>query len=138
MKKEEFIKNELIEELKNVSLLIEKEKNVEKKIYYFSAAYGITSRTFRYTYNDDYVLADCVLNVAYNGFLDRINRIKGGDPNIKIEEIHFTRLSEGLNELAEAFEKDESILEPLKKIMSTAFSVSGPGNYIREKGMMNF
>ncbi len=138
MEKKEIFKKELVEELRRVSELIKNESNLERKIYYFSAGYGITGRTLRFEYNDGYVIADCVMNVAYNGFMERMKRIKSGDPTVIIEEIHFTRISDGLNELADAFEKEESILEPLKKIMSTAFSISGPGNYIREKGMMDF
>jgi hypothetical protein len=52
MFQQEFFKKELVKELRLVEVLMKREENIEKKIYYFSAAYGITSRTYRYAFSD--------------------------------------------------------------------------------------
>ena len=134
MAQKEFFKKELVKELRLVEALMKKEEDLDKKIYYFSAAYGITSRTYRYSFSKDVLLADLVLNNGYQTLLDRSQRLKVGDRSVLFEEIHFEKIEEGLRQLADAFEKDESILEPLENILTSVFSTSGAGNYLREKG----
>ena len=89
MAQNKFFRKELIKEIKRVEALMKKEDNPEKKIYYLSAAYGATSRTFRYNFTRDVLLADFVLQACYNILMDRVHRIKTGDPTVQIEEIHF-------------------------------------------------
>ena len=110
---------------------------MERNIYYFSAAYGATSRTFRYSFSRDVLLADFVLQTCYNLLVDRANRIKNGDNTVKVEKIHFEKICEGLKILAELLEKEENIQEPLEILLTTTFSITGPGNYLREKGEIN-
>ena len=136
MAREELFKKELVAELRRVEVSMRKEASIEKKIYYFSAAYGITSRTLRYNFKDDYLLADCVLNTCYNGLMDRFKRIRSGDATVELQPVHFERIQDGLKMLADAFESDDSILIPLEQILTTMYSVTGPGNYLREKGLL--
>lgn len=136
MSREEFFRKELVTELRRIEVCMRKEESVEKKIYYFSAAYGITSRTIRYAFNQDYLMADCILNTAYNGLMDRFKRVRSGDETVEIEPVHFERIQEGLRMLADAFEEETSVLEPLEQILTTMYSLTGPGNYLREKGLL--
>ncbi|MGP8321125.1 MAG: hypothetical protein ACT6FE_02195 [Methanosarcinaceae archaeon] len=132
----EFFKKELVKEFRLVEILMKKEENADRKIYYFSAAYGITSRSYRYSFSKDVLLADLVLNAAYQALLDRSQRTKSGDITVLIEPIHFEKIEDGLRLLADAFENNESILEPLENILTSSFSTSGAGNYLREKGLL--
>lgn len=50
MPHEDFFRRELVQELRRVENLMRRESSIEKKVYYFSAAYGVTSRTFRYSF----------------------------------------------------------------------------------------
>jgi hypothetical protein len=134
MQHEAFFKKELVKELRNVANLMKNEKNPEKKIYYFSAAYGITSRTFRYAFSRDVLLTDLVLNTSYHSLLERFQRVRSGEQTVSLDEKVFDSIVEGLKELADAFENDTSILEPLELITAAMFSTTGPGNYLREKG----
>jgi len=134
MAQDKYFRKELVKELRLVEGLVKKEPSVEKKIYYFSAAYGITSRTYRYAFSKDVLLADYVLQTVHNLFTDRVNRIKAGDPTVKIEDAHFEKLCEGLKLLANKLEAEENIQEPLEMLLTIAFSTSGPGNYLHEKG----
>ena len=68
MAQDKYFRKELVKELRFVEGLIKKEPSVEKKIYYFSAAYGITSRTYRYAFSKDVLLADYVLQTVHNLF----------------------------------------------------------------------
>lgn len=134
MPREDFFRKELVTELRRVEAMMRKEENIEKKIYYFSAAYGITNRTLRYAFTDDYLMADFVLNTCYTGLMDRFKRIRSGDSTVPLEMKHFEKIQEGMRLLADAFDEDTSILKPLETILTATFATSGPGNYLREKG----
>lgn len=136
MTQEGFFKKELVKELRLVETLMKKEDSIEKKIYYFSAAYGITGRSYRYSFSEDVLLADLVLTTGYQALMDRFQRIRNGDTTVKLEETHFKKIEEGLRLLADAFEKDESILKPIEIILTATFSTQGAGNYLREKGLL--
>ena len=81
----QFFNSELVQELRKVSEFIQNEDNLEKKIYYFSAAYGITERTFRYSFSSDILMADCILHVAYNSLHQRLKMMKSGDTTVIID-----------------------------------------------------
>lgn len=137
MSKDDFFRKELVVELRRIELMMKKAETVEKKLYYFSAAYGITSRTLRYSFAKDYLLADFVLNTSYNGLMERFKRLRSGDTTVDLEPVHFERIQEGLKMLADAFESETSILVPLEQILTTMYATTGPGNYLREKGQLN-
>ncbi len=134
MDAEKIFKQELVSELLVVADLMEKEKNLEKKIYYFSAAYGITGRTFRYIFSQDVLLADLVLNSCYQSLFGRYQSMRSGDTTILIDPIVFERVIDGLRVLAECFDRGEPIQKPLENILTATFSTTGPGNYLKEKG----
>jgi hypothetical protein len=136
MSQDDFFRRELVAELRRIELMMRKEEKVEKKIYYFSAAYGITNRTLRYSFTEDYLLADFVLNTSYNGLLERFKRICSGDSTVELEPVHFDCIQNGLKALADAFESKTSILDPLGDILKAMYSTTGPGNYLREKGLL--
>jgi len=136
MSQDDFFRKELVAELRRVELMMRMEERVEKKIYYFSAAYGITSRTLRYSFTEDYLLADFVLNTSYNGLLERFKRIRSGDTTVELKPVHFGRIQDGLKMLADAFESKTSILVPLEEILKAMYATTGPGNYLFEKGLL--
>lgn len=134
MQRENFFRKELVAELRRVEKFVREAPDIEKKIYYFSAAYGITSRTMRYAFSKDVLLADVILQTTYNVLMERYNRFRSGDRTVEITDEHFEKLCDALKELARCFDRGESIQKPLEDIMAVGFSVTGPGNYLREKG----
>lgn len=134
MSQDRFFRKELVQELRRIETLIKKESSMQKKVYYLSAAYGITSRTFRYHFTKDVLMADFVLQTTYRILSDRISRIKSGDTTVDINEDIFDKICENLKMLADRFEKEESIQEPLENMLAAAFVTTGPGNYLYEKG----
>ncbi len=134
MQHENFFRREMVQELRRVENLMRRESSLEKKIYYFSAAYGVTSRTFRSSFSKDILLADFVLQGAYNILMDRLNRLKTGDKNVPLNEDSFEVICNGLKLLADKFDARENIQDALEIILTTAYATTGPGNYLREKG----
>ena len=133
MQHDDFFRRELVQELRRVENLMRRESSVEKKIYYFSAAYGITSRTFRYSFSNDILLADFVLQGAYNLLKDRLNRLKAGDKTVQLDDIIIERICDGLKLLADRIESKDNLQNALETILSAAYVTTGPGNYLREK-----
>jgi len=134
-KRESFFRKELVKELREVARLMKETKDPEKKIYYFSAAYGITSRTYRYSFSRDVLLADFVLNTSYQALIQRLKMLKSGDKTVVLDDKIFNALNKGLLMLADAFEEEKpKTQEALEQILTASFVSSGPGNYLREKG----
>jgi len=133
---EAYFRKELIQELRRIVKMMKGEKNIEKKIYYFSAAYGITSRHYRYAFSSEVLLADLVLNTAYQSLNERLKMIKSGNTTVDVDEQVFEKIQEGLLKLADAFESKKPVQIALEYILTLAFSISGPGNYLKEKGML--
>ncbi|MCK9404988.1 MAG: hypothetical protein M0Q47_01060 [Methanothrix sp.] len=136
--REDFFKKELIEELRRVEALVRQEPSIEKKIYYFSAAYGITNRTFRYSFSKEVLMADLLLNGIYNMMMERLNLVKSGNNTVSIDPITFEIICDGLRDLADGFESGTGIFESLQTITAAGYSMTGPGNYLREKGDLKF
>jgi len=131
-----FFEKEIVKELRRIESLMKEAENPERKNYLFSAAYGIMGRTYRYEFSRDVLLCEMVLNQSYAMVAEWIIRLKSGDQTAKFDTVPFEKIEEGLKLLADCFENEKSILEPLELILTAAFSTSGPGNYIREKGML--
>jgi len=134
LQREEFFRKELVEELRRVENMVRQEPSIEKKVYYFSAAYGITNRTYRYSFSKEVLIADLLLNGAYNMMTERMNLLKGGNATVVIDSMVFEKICDGLRDLANCFESGESILDPLETIVGAAFALTGPGNYLKVKG----
>jgi hypothetical protein len=135
IKRESFFRKELVKELREVARLMKTTKDPEKKIYYFSGAYGITSRTFRYSFSRDVLLADFVLNTSYHLLMQRLKMLKAGDKTVALDDKIFNELHKGLLMLADAFEEDNpKTQEALEHILTASYVSTGPGNYLREKG----
>lgn len=137
MSQDKYFRKELAAEIRRVERLIKKEPSFEKKIYYFSAAYGATGRTYRYSFSKDILLTDFVLQTCYNLFIERANRIKTGDQTVAINNSHFEKLCGELKNLADNIESEENLQGTLENLILIAFSTTGPGNYIMEKGDFN-
>ncbi len=133
MPHDDFFRRELVSELRRVENLMRRESSFEKKVYYFSAAYGITSRTFRYSFSKEILLADFVLQGAYNLLTDRLNRFKSGDKTVPLDEAPIEGICDGLKLLADRVESRETVQDALEAILAAAYVTTGPGNYLREK-----
>ena len=136
MTREDFFRKELATELRLVENLVRNEPSIEKRIYYFSAAYGIASRTFRYAFSKDVLLADLVLTQAHGLLVDGFNQLRAGSELIQLDSKHFEKICDALKELALKLEAGQGIQEPLQDMLTAAFSVGGPGLYLREKGSL--
>jgi hypothetical protein len=134
--REDFFRKELIEELRLVESKMREEPTLERKIYYFSAAFGITGRTYKYVFSKDVLLADIVLQNVYNMLNEHMSRLKSGDKNSLPNPVVFEQLCDGIRDLANGFESGSNVIGPLENIATAGFSTTGAGNYLLEKGLI--
>jgi len=132
MQRAEFFKNELTQELHYIAKAMREESDIEKRIFLFSAAYGITSRTFRYVFSKDVLLADFVLTQVYNMLMNRFNQIQGIDKDGSLQ-LKLNELSDELDDLAAGFDTGKDVATPLKNILTIGYSVTGNGIYLEQK-----
>ncbi len=131
---EQFVKVELIKELKNVSKKMKDETDPAKKIFYYSAAYGVVDRSMRYSFSKDLLLAQTILQVSYTAYTERLRAVSTGDRVIPLTMQQLDRTAELVGDLAEAFKKDGDVVEVLENIMVLSYMTSGPGYYLQTNG----
>lgn len=65
---------------------------------------------------------------------ERYQRFRSGDQTVPFDEKVFESIVDGLKALADAFEDDTSILEPLELITAAMFSTNGTWELSPGKG----
>jgi hypothetical protein len=128
-------RQELVSELRFVGRKIAEEPDVSKKIYFYSAAFGVFRRLLSTDYDSSMVLAEFVLEVSYNTFNSRATAIRQGDVKVPFIEGFFDRLVAYLEELARRIAENDNIYPALERIMVLAHITTGMGYYLYVKGM---
>ncbi len=136
MVQEKFYRKELVEELRVVENLMRKEQTIEKKLYYYSAAYGATSRSYRNSFARDILLTDLVLNNSYNLLNERVNALKAGVKVVDFSVVQksIEKVQEGLKLLIDKLESKGNIQGALEMILTASYATTGNGNYLLERG----
>jgi hypothetical protein len=124
----------IFDEINYVLGMMEKADSLEKKLYYFSAVYGITQRVFNFEYDEDLICMHAVLNQVYGLFRSRIEGLKKGDGGVPISEQQIEKLMKLTKDLGKRIKSKETIDDILKKFTVLAYSTTGNGYYLLEKG----
>ena len=114
-------------------------KDLSGKMYFFSATYGVISRVFNLEFDSALVFAHFVLNAACNTINGRLLALKAGQDNVvQIPEGLFDSLQKVIEKLAENIEtgNEEELFKNLQKIANIAFTTTGNGYYLYQKGML--
>ncbi len=62
---EQYVKDELVKELRNVSRKMREEADPSKKVFFYSAAYGIVDRSMRYSFGKELLITNTILNSSH-------------------------------------------------------------------------
>lgn len=139
MKLSKSMKKLLVDEIVYVTNAMEKEGDDEKKLYFFSGIQGIVNRIFNIEFNEDLVLLHHILKTTHEAINLRLNALKKGqDTVVPLLKIQFEKLIELVKELGEKIQQDESLIDVLKKFTIIAYSTTGNGYYLLNKGMIKF
>lgn len=131
------LKRRLVEEFKFIERKMREEKDVRRKLYYFSATYGEVFRILNMAYDPQLVFMHFVLNGAYatmDGLLTRIEQ--GVERVIRFPENYFEKLVEMVGKLTELIENDKDTYEILQKIAVLTYTITGNGYYLYQKGVL--
>jgi len=130
------LKVELERELRFVSDKIISEKDPRRKLFFYSAAYGITRRIMNLHYDPQLAFMDLVLEVTYNTINNRVNRIVKNDNTIPLIDDLFEKLAGAVKDLADCVKNDEDPYKVLETIVSLAYTTTGNGYYLFTKGLI--
>jgi len=126
-----MLKEMLVEELDNVVHRMRHEPDPARKLFLFSAAYGMADRVMRLSYDSELLFVQNVLNHVYGSFMNRLNAITHGDSVVPLGQQHFDRLADLTEELSEKIKKGEPTHLTLEKFNELAFITTGAGHYMR-------
>lgn len=131
MKLPQQLKNNVLDELEFVIKKMKEEPDILKKLYFYSAVKGTLERATRYYLDKELLVTQTIIDVSFAIINDRISHIKLGDTVVPFTENLLDQLIEGISELRQAIENDETTYPAIEKIMEVAYTTTGPGFYTR-------
>jgi hypothetical protein len=126
----------LVDEIRYVAEKMGKTKDRTQKIFYFSAIHGTISRIFNLEYDAELVYLHFILQQTYIAFKQGVDRLKGIDILIPIAEEQFDKLTKLSKELASKIQKKEGTDKTAKEFILLAYTMTGNGYYLMEKGVL--
>ena len=129
----------IVDEFRSVAARMRETSDEYRKLYWFSAIYGVLTRVFNLEFDATLVFIHVLLNGAYNTINARAAAIsQGRDRAINIPEGLFDSLNEVLEELAGNIETDneQDIFRNLQKIANLTYVTTGNGYYLYQKGLL--
>lgn len=137
MEIDNYLKQKLVDELRNVASKMHEETDIRKRNFFFSATYGAIFRTFNIDFDPELVLLHNVLNTAYNTANALLERFERGEERIiKIPDKFYDKLTSLTEELAKAIEEDKSVYEIIQQIAVLSYTLTGNGYYLSQKGII--
>ena len=109
--------------------------DIERALYYYSGVRALIQRIYNFEYNPHLVFIHFVLNNTFNTIAAFVDQIKKRTTIIPLDIEFFYKLSELLNNLTQRIEKEELTYEVLEKICVLAYSITGNGYYLQQKGV---
>jgi len=127
----------IVDEINFVIKMMDKNSDLSKKLYYLSGVHALIHRIFNQDFDEDLVFLHLILHNTHASFMSRLQVIeKGGDRTVLLFDDQIKALVGYLKNLATAIEKKKSINEILKKINILAYSTTGNGYYLLQKGVL--
>lgn len=130
-------RNVIVSEIDYVAKKMQSSTSAEEKVYYFSALHGVVNRVFNLEYDADLVYAHFVLLNTFTAFQQRLFALtKGGDSVIPLTEEQFDKLEKTTKELGKKIKRKEEIDSVLKEFVILAYTTTGNGYYLLDKGII--
>ena len=130
-------KSLIVNEFRKVANEMKKSTYPSKKLYWFSATYGIVYRIFNLEFDDTLVCIHVILNATYNLISARADSIrKGTDAAIDLPQDLFENLQKTIEDLSDNIEdnNEHEIFKNLQKMAKIAYATTGNGYYLYIQG----
>jgi type I restriction-modification system DNA methylase subunit len=131
------MKKLLVDEIAYVTSKMETEEEPVQKLFHFSGIFGLIQRIYNLEYDPDLVFAHFVLSEIHKIFNARIHAIRDArDTVVPLWPDQFEKLTNACKELAKRVEKDKNFDQVLKDLVILAYTTTGNGYYLFEKGVL--
>ena len=132
----EEIKRLLLEEFEYAIKKMEDTEDPIRQLYYFSATFGVIHRIFNIEYHPELIFIHFILEKTHKAFTDRLNAIAANDRTVPVTPEHFSKVVNLTKDLANKIESNENFVDTLKEFIILAYSTSGNGFYLYDKGVL--
>lgn len=114
---------------------IKEAETEERKLYYYSALYGIIGRIMRFEPDPQLLFCHFVLNSTYTLLNNQVTAINAGAIQVPLAEDLFDRVDTALKSFQDhvSAKQDGDLYEDLQSLVVAAWSVTGGGFYDEEK-----
>lgn len=137
MKISDASKKIIVDELRYVADRVNREAEMPKKMYIYSGAYAVVNRILNIEFDPDLILMHAILQSSYTQINNTLNNIMtGAEKVITIHEGVFGCLAQSLKDLADVISRDGDITTQLGEIAVAAYSTTGNGYYLYQKGIL--
>jgi len=129
------MRSSLVTEFRLIKDRMIEEEHLNKKIWWFSGAYGIVFRVLNFEYDPDLQFLHFILQSSYKAISHRINTISAGQSRTLLPDDICERLALLLESIAEQIENDESFYHELRTLSNLSYLTTGNGYYLSLKGI---
>lgn len=127
----------IVDEINFVMEKMDKSPDLSQKLYFFSGVHALIHRVFNQDFDEGLIFAHLILNNTHSSFMARLKAFEqGGDKSVGLYKDQFDRLIALLKELAGAIENKKDINKILKNFAVLAYSTTGNGFYLLQKGLL--
>jgi len=131
----------IVNEFDKVLKLMKNTNNISEKLFYFSATYAMVLRILNIEYDPLLILIHSVLLSTYSNINSFANNI-ANKQNVffSIPEKYFDKIENNLKDLSRSIDSNDEIkiYKDLQRFTVLAYLVTGNGNYLYKKGIINF
>lgn len=108
-----------------------------KQLYYFSAIPAMIQRVMNIDYAPELVFAHQVLQSTHQFYVNRLNAFQmGGDSSVVIAEEQISKLIALSKDLGKQIKANKEIKDTLQSFVVLAYSTTGNGYYLFQKGLL--
>ena len=133
----ESSRKSIVDEFQYVVGQMRAHKEPARKLYFFSATYGAIHRLLNSEYDPTLQLVHMVLQGAYNSVNARYMALgQGVEMGVGLPQNLFEKLEETTEALGKAIDKDSGIPDIIERLAVLAYSTTGNGYYLYQKGKL--
>lgn len=127
----------IVDEFEYIVGKMRAEPDPRKKLFLFSASYGVIQRILNIEFDQSLVLIHFILNGTYTAINARISAIsQQADVGVEIPHDLFTKLEDETEKLGKAIDRNTDPSDILRAMALMAYSTTGNGSYLYQKGVL--
>ena len=137
MKLSKEYKTKLEKEFDFVINKMEESETPDQMLYYFSGIQTLLNRILNFEYSEELVFSFFVLERVHKDIITILGSLKQGNPILTFHDKFGEKLVELTKDLKNGFFNSKTRIESLKKIVVLAYTCSGNGYFLTEKGIID-